>query len=128
MTVEEVEAAVTSFASSVPEALATAIQNITVHTARDRNDVAVIKAAILDAGVVPADIPSNFRAVYLGEQLDQLAAAADDVEEVVDSIRGAIVLNASMLLSPQDVYDTLLHEIAHALGYDEDEVAMLGLE
>ena len=39
-----------------------------------------------------------------------------------------IVLNAAKLLTAEDVSLTLLHEVGHALGFDEYEVAALGLE
>lgn len=128
MTVEEVDAVVHGFALAAPAELMAAIANVTVHVARDRQDLAVLRAAVREAGQGPIAIPQNFRAVFIGEQLDQVAAASDDVEAAVESIKGVIVLNAAKLLTPQDVYDTLLHEIGHALGYDEDEVAALGLE
>ena len=128
MTVGEVDACVTDFARTVPAGLATAIQHIDVHVVRDRGDAEGLRAAVRAAGMGPQEIPQNFRAVFLGEPVDQEAVAADDVDQVLESIQGVIVLNAAMLRSPQDVFDTLLHEVAHALGYDEDEVAMLGLE
>ncbi len=128
MTVGEVDACVTDFSLTAPEALIAAVQNVTVYVARDRDDADVLKAAVREAGRGPVAIPRNFRAVFIGDQLDEDAAANDDADAVIESIQGVIVLNAAMLRSPQDVIDTLLHEIGHALGYDEDEVAILGLE
>jgi predicted Zn-dependent protease with MMP-like domain len=128
LTVGEVDGFVNDFAMHAPEALIAVVQNVTVYVARDRYDGAVLKAAVQEAGQGPVAIPHNFRAVYIGEQLDDGAVADDDADAAVDSIRGVIVLNASMLRSAEDVFDTLLHEIGHALGFDEDEVAILGLE
>ena len=128
MTPAEVEAYVDDFAQTAPERLVAAIQNITVHVVRDRGDADGLRAAVREAGQGPVTIPQDFRAVFLGTPIDPDAAAADDVDEVIESIQGVIVLNAAKLLAPQDVFDTLLHEIGHALGYDEEEVALLGLE
>jgi len=128
MTVAEVDEYVNVFAQTAPARLVAAIQHVTVHVARDRQDMAVLRAAVKEADQGPVAIPQDFRAVFIGLPLDPAAAGADDMSEVLDPISGVIVLNAAKLLTPQDVIDTLMHEIGHALGFDEDEVAMLGLE
>lgn len=128
MTVAEVDEYVNVFAQTAPARLVAAIQHVTVHVARDRQDLAVLRAAVKEADQGPVAIPQDFRAVFIGQPLDPAAAGADDMSEVLDPISGVIVLNAAKLLTPQDVIDTLMHEIGHALGFDEDEVAMLGLE
>jgi predicted Zn-dependent protease with MMP-like domain len=130
--VAEVEECVNDVAVMLPAAVAAAIQNVTVHVARDRGDVAVLRAAVRDAKIGTAKIPPNFRAVFMGVPLttrsDEYDPDADPDAEPPARVRGAIVLNASMLRDQDDVLYTLLHEIGHALGYSEDEVAALGLE
>jgi len=128
VTVAEVDEYVNAFAQTAPARLVAAIQHITVHVARDRQDLAVLRAAVKEADQGPVAIPQDFRAVFIGVPLDPAAAGADDMAEVLDPISGVIILNAAKLVTPQDVIDTLMHEIGHALGFDEDEVAMLGLE
>ena len=133
MNVAEVEACVNDIALMLPEGVAAAIQNVTVHVARDRGDVEVLRAAVRDARIGTAKIPQNFRAVFMGIPLQTRADeydpdAADSDAEPPARVRGAIVLNASLLRDQEDVMYTLLHEIGHALGYSEDEVAALGLE
>lgn len=133
MNVAEVEACVNDVAMMLPERVAAAIQNVTVHVARDRSDVEVLRAAVRDARIGTAKIPHNFRAVFMGIPLETRADeydpdAADPDAEPPARVRGAIVLNASLLRDQEDVMYTLLHEIGHALGYSEDEVAALGLE
>lgn len=128
MTVAEVDEYVNAFAQTAPARLVAAIQHVTVHVARDRQDLAVLRAAVKEADQGPVAIPQDFRAVFIGVPLDPAAAGADDMSEVLDPISGVIILNAAKLVTPQDVIDTLMHEIGHALGFDEDEVTMLGLE
>lgn len=131
MNVAEVEECVNDCAATLPAGVAAAIQNVTVHVARDRGDVEVLRAAIRDSGIGSAKIPHNFRAVFMGvplEPIDEYDPDADADEGPPARVRGAIVLNASLLRDQEDVLFTLLHEIGHALGYSEDEVAALGLE
>lgn len=131
MNVAEVEECVNDVAAMLPAGVAAAIENVTVHVARDRGDLEVLRAAVRAAKIGPAKIPANFRAVFMGVPLETRADEYDP--DAVDDerpakVRGAIVLNASLLRDQEDVLYTLLHEIGHALGYSEDEVAALGLE
>lgn len=131
MNVAEVEECVNDVATMLPAGVAAAIQNVTVHVARDRGDVEVLRAAVRDAKIGTAKIPHNFRAVFMGHPLeaaDEYDPDADPDAEPPARVRGAIILNASLLRDSEDVLYTLLHEIGHALGYSEDEVAALGLE
>lgn len=124
MTVAEVTAAVDDAIEALPSDLRDLVGDITLHVARDRRDLDTIKAAIRDAGVKSVVVPQDFRALYLGEHLDTV----DDEAEEVDPLEGVMLLNASMLRTQEDVLFTVLHELGHALGYDEDEIAALGLE
>lgn len=125
MNVAEVQGYVDDLAQSLPEDVAAAIGEVTIHVARDRQDLDVLRAAVREAGQGPVKIPQNFRAVFIGTPIDPSAdPEADDVEPM----RGVIILNAAMLRTPDDVIHTMLHELGHGLGFDEDEVAALGLE
>ena len=125
MTVAEVQACADQMLGALPAEIVSACGDITIHVARDRGDLAELKEAVKESGQERVAIPRNFRAVYLGTPL---AEAADDEDDEVDGPTGTIVLNAAMLRDPEDVLYTLLHEMGHALGYDEDEIAALGLE
>lgn len=125
MNVAEVQDCADQMLAALPAAMVNACGDITIHVARDRGDLAVLKAAVKESGQGAVAIPRNFRAVYLGTPLDP---AGDDEDLEVDGPTGTIVLNAAMLGDPEDVLYTLLHEMGHALGYDEDEIAALGLE
>jgi predicted Zn-dependent protease with MMP-like domain len=121
----EAEACTNQMLGYLPDELAETIGDLTIYVAADRQDLEVLRAAVKESGQGRVAIPQNFRAVYLGTPLDP---AVDDESDDVELPKGVIVLNASMLRNEQDVLDTLLHEIGHALGYDEDEIAALGLE
>jgi hypothetical protein len=125
MTPAAVEEETDQLLELLPEWLTDAVADLEIYTARDRDDLEVLRAAVRAAGQTRVMIPRNFRAVFLGTPLDP---AADDEAADVERPQGVLVLNASMLRSTQDVLDTLLHEFGHALGYDEDEIAALGLE
>jgi predicted Zn-dependent protease with MMP-like domain len=125
LTVEEAQGYVDDVAQSLPEDVAAAIAEVSVYVAASRNDVEVLRAAVREAGQGPVKILRNFRAVFIGTPIDP---SADPEAEDVEPVRGVIVLNAALLRDPADVVATLLHEIGHCLGFDEDEVAALGLE
>jgi len=120
----EAEACTDQMLAALPDRLAETIGDLTIYVAGSRNDHDVLRAAMEEAGQGQVIIPRTFRAVYMGTPL--APAAAD--EEDADPPSGVIVLNAAMLRDEQDLLDTLLHEIGHALGYDEAGVSALGLE
>ena len=120
MTIAEVEILVDAVVGQLPAEAIDALAEVTIHVARDRQDLEVLSAAVLEAGKGAVAIPDNFRALFLGDAID------DDDDESQAS--GVIVLNAAKLLTAEDVSLTLLHEVGHALGFDEYEVAALGLE
>jgi predicted Zn-dependent protease with MMP-like domain len=120
MTVLEVEVLVDKVVEQLPAAALAALAEVTIHVARDRQDLEVLHAAVLEAGKGAVSIPGDFRGMFLGDPIDP-----DDEESQAS---GVIVLNAAKLLTAEDVSLTLLHEVGHALGFDEYEVALLGLE
>lgn len=109
---------------ALPAGVTDAIGELYIHVARDRHDRQTLSIAAQQAGLRRVAVPKDFRGMYIGTPLE----TTDDEAENVDRPTGVIVLNAAMLRDEQDVLDTLLHEIAHSLGFDEDEVAALGLE
>jgi predicted Zn-dependent protease with MMP-like domain len=123
VTVAEVEAAIDMTIEALPAPIRDMV-DITIHVARDRQDLPVIKAAIKEAGLESVAIPQDFRGMYLGEYLEDV----DDDDDDREPIAGVMVLNAAMLRRDEDVLFTVLHELGHALGYDEDEITALGLE
>jgi predicted Zn-dependent protease with MMP-like domain len=125
MSPAEVEECADEILGLLPANIADAVGDLAIFVARDRDDLEVLRAAVKEARQASVVIPRNFRGIYLGVPLDP---ATDDEAIEVEPPTGAIVLNAAMLTSVQDVMDTLLHEVGHALGYDEDEIAALGLE
>lgn len=72
-------------------------------------------------GVMPADA----KAMFVGEQMN--VEEEDDETEVIEYPAGVIVLVASNLTTEEEVHIAFLHEVGHALDFDEDEVRSLGL-
>ncbi len=120
----DAEACTDQMLACLPEPILETIGDLTIYVAGSRGDVEVLRAAIKEAGHRTMIIPRDFRAVYMGTPLSPSAAGEEDA----DPPSGVIVLNAAMLRDEQDLLDTLLHEIGHALGHDEAEIAALGLE
>ena len=54
--------------------------------------------------------------------------STDDEDSSVEPPSGDIILFASNLNTPREVQTVLYHEIGHALGLDEDDVAELELD
>lgn len=70
-------------------------------------------------------MPPTCKAVFVGEPMN--VEEDDDDTEVVEYPNGVIALVASNLANPEEVHIAFLHEVAHALDFDEEEVAQLGL-
>lgn len=73
-------------------------------------------------------LPLDTKGVFIGEPMSsEDGEDDDDGMALVEMPEGVIALVASNLTSPEEVHVAFLHEVAHALDYDEDEVAQLGL-
>ncbi len=70
-------------------------------------------------------MPPTCKAVFVGEPMN--VEEDDDDTEIVEYPNGVIALVASNLENPEEVHIAFLHEVAHALDFDEDEVSQLGL-
>ena len=90
--------------------------------------------ALLDDNDKPLTIEADCKGLFIGEPLEpEMDADPDDVEdgelatgEMLDP-EGFIVLCANNLANEEEASLVFLHEIGHALGMDEAEVAKLGL-
>lgn len=71
----------------------------------------------------PHGVPADARGMFYGYQQQGGPEAPDDIVPA----RGTIQLYACNLGGGEQVQQTLLHEIGHALGLDEWSVAELGL-
>jgi len=71
-------------------------------------------------------LPEDFRGVYDGTTIEGVDEDAGE-DAPAPPPTGTIYLNAANLRTPEDVSVTLYHEVGHALGLDEDEVAALNL-
>lgn len=123
MTVEQVELAISEALDALPADVTASIEDIGIFVAESRADTQTLREAVTESGQQAVTIPQNFRAVFIGEPM-----VADAEDEDPELASGVILFNAAMLRDEADVVFTLMHEIGHALGYDEDEVAALGLQ
>lgn len=87
-----------------------------------------IRAALASVDVVIClkpfgSMPSDIRGMYDGD----FSSSTDDEGENHEPPVGTIYLVAANLADKADARTVFLHEIGHALGLDEHEVAGLGL-
>lgn len=85
-----------------------------------------IEIAIIDtvADAPDLELEPDARGCFFGYETQ----GEDDADEEGKPPVGVIVLVASALVDDEDVQKTLFHEIGHAVGLSEEEVADLGLE
>lgn len=68
------------------------------------------------------DAPPDWNGRYVGTTIEA------DEDELIALPEGTLYLCAPNLKAEQDAMSVFLHEVGHALGLDEVEVADLGLE
>lgn len=120
MTKDAADAIVGEVMEQLDGAIVAALADVTVYVIDGREDPE-LKDAIRNAGLFRAEVPSDFRGMFLGSQ------AAEYGDDGGGAAEGSIVLHAPMLATAEAVRDTLAHEIGHALGMNEEEVENLGL-
>ncbi len=82
----------------------------------------LVQVLVVSKAWKPSNIPDDARGMYEGT----FPSGMDD-ELVMEPPEGRIFLVADNLQDKDDARTVLLHEMAHALGLDETEVAGLGL-
>jgi predicted Zn-dependent protease with MMP-like domain len=112
MKLDDVETLVEYELARLPESVQAALQEV---------EVVVLEAGDSVDGV---PFPSDQKGLYQGTQL-----AADDGDDdgEADPPTGTVYLYAPNLADEEDVTKTLWHELGHALGMSEEDVAALGL-
>jgi predicted Zn-dependent protease with MMP-like domain len=108
MNVSHVMEVVEEIAKATPLPIARALENV---------EVIVCRFPRKEAGMTD-DARGMYEGTFPSESDDELEQEPPE---------GRILLVASNLRDKQDARDVLLHEMAHALGLDETEVAGLGL-
>jgi len=78
-------------------------------------------AVVDDPDEIPDGAPDDVRGCFVGTQ------QSDGGEGFPTTAKGTVYLVASRIHDGDEVEATLLHELGHALGMDEDEVKELGL-
>lgn len=122
MTKAEAESIVDQVMDSIPPEIDEALIDVTVFVVDGRDDPE-LREAIRHAEMERASVSRDFRGLYLGIT----ARALDPGDEVPQLPEGSIVINCQTVATPEDVRDTLAHEMGHALGLTEEEVENLGL-
>ncbi len=118
MTLAELETAADLAWDSLGDEVQAALEHVEIVLAATYDDPDLVTKGI--------GLPPDTRAVFIGDQAE--LADEDDPGSEGTPAGGVIILVAAMLRDDDDVRLTLLHEVGHALGLDEDEVENLGLE
>jgi len=119
---EDVRTIVEAFTAELPEAIGEALEHVKIYY--------LASAAELPADAIEQCSELGVRfgpeepGMYLGTTIEGF-----DQDDSADADKpvGSVYLNAGQLPDEASVITVLLHEIGHALGLDEEEVADLGL-
>lgn len=128
MDMQQVAEVVNATLGMLPEAVRKTLVDVEFVVAPDvATAEAEIRAVFDEDPFEPGETPlaADMKAMFVGEPLSH--EEDDDDTEIVELPEGVIALVASNLSTNEEVHIALLHEVGHALDFDESEVAQLGL-
>lgn len=127
MNVDELEVMAQKFMSGLPGPVIEALTDVELVIVDEPSKaVAMLQEEIGDE-FKAEDMPGDCKGVFVGSPTEIEESDESEEEEIVYYPEGFVVLCANNIESEKEGLMVLMHEVGHALGMDEEEVAKLGL-
>ena len=119
------------FADDMPEQIVDRLADVEILVCEDTEKARVRLNEILaeedGEQLKEGEIPLDCKGVFIGDPAEVEESDESEEEEMEYDPSGWIVLCVNNIANPEECAIVLMHEFAHALGMDEDEVRRLGL-
>lgn len=129
MQIAEVEQVVNGLMARIPEPVIDQLVDVAIIITDSPEDATEELKKDLGAefDVDEDTVPADCKGIFVGEPTETEESDVSEEEEVVYYPEGFMVLCAKNIRDGEEAALVLVHEIGHALGLDESEVAALGL-
>lgn len=125
MNIDDVAKVVEAVRTTIPVHVLKCLADVEILVCADVPSAVNEIRAEFDEDPFDEPMPADCKGVFVGEPMN--VEEDDDDTETIEYPNGVIALVASNLSSEEEVTIAFLHEVAHALDFDEEEVAQLGL-
>lgn len=127
MKLDELEAVATKFAAEIDPQVSEKLEEVTIICCATVKDVETLMTSELDYDMAnEGPLPSDMKGEFYGDPLE-VEEDDDGTKEIVYDAEGEIFLVASNIANEEEAAKILMHEVGHALGLSEHDVAALGL-
>lgn len=141
LTVKQVHDIAINVLATLPDKVSSALEDVDVifaptveaakmelrETVKEDFDEDDLPKALKELDEIFADeLAATTKGCFLGAPMET-EESEDGPDEIVALPEGSIILVAENFRDQEEVQLVVLHEVGHALGYDEDEIARLGL-
>ena len=120
---------VKAFAEGLPEQIQDRLQSVSIFVFQNIEDATeeMEKHFNDDGDDDDVLIPDDTKGVFLGSPAEEEESEETEEDVIEVDPEGFIVLIADNLSTPEEAAVVLMHEYAHAMGMDEEEVKQAGL-
>lgn len=124
MQMTELKEVATNFISGLPENVTEALEEVELLIcATPEKGNTVLKEELKED--FTENLPLDCKGVFVGSPLE--TKEENDEEEIVFYPEGYLVIIANNIKDKEEASLVLTHEIAHAMGWNEEEVTQMGL-